>query len=46
MVVNLPVRGVTTIYSRIGDTFSWLCTAAFFGLLFALKRRRAGESSE
>ncbi len=46
MVVNLPVRGVTTIYSRIGDTFSWLCTAAFFGLLFALKRRRAGEPSE
>jgi apolipoprotein N-acyltransferase len=39
MVVNLPVEGVTTIYSRIGDTFSWLCTAAFAALLVALKRR-------
>ena len=29
MVVNLPTRGVSTIYSRIGDTFSWLCSAAF-----------------
>ena len=41
MVVNLPVRGVTTIYSRIGDTFSWLCTLAFFGLPWIPRGRDA-----
>jgi apolipoprotein N-acyltransferase len=46
MVVNLPVRGVSTIYSRLGDTFSSLCTAAFLVLLLALKRRQTGEPSE
>ncbi len=39
MVVNLPVQGVTTVYSRIGDAFSWLCAAAFAGLLVLLKGR-------
>ena len=33
MVVSLPVEGVTTVYSQIGDAFSWLCSAVFLGLL-------------
>ncbi len=37
MVVNLPVQGVTTVYSRLGDAFSWLCVVAFVGLLVRLK---------
>ncbi|MEV5876375.1 nitrilase-related carbon-nitrogen hydrolase [Streptomyces sp. NPDC052101] len=28
MVAYVPVRGGTTIYDRIGDTFAWLCLAA------------------
>ncbi len=38
MVANLPVAGVTTVYSRIGDAFSWLSSAAFFGLLLRFRR--------
>jgi apolipoprotein N-acyltransferase len=33
MVVSLPVEGVATVYSRIGDVFSWLCAALFMGLV-------------
>lgn len=32
MVAQLPIAGVATIYSRIGDLFAWLCVA---GLLAA-----------
>jgi apolipoprotein N-acyltransferase len=30
MVSCLPSKGVVTIYSRIGDTFAWLCILGFF----------------
>ncbi len=29
MVSEVPTVGVTTVYSRIGDAFAWLCLAAF-----------------
>jgi len=32
MVAYVPVRGVTTIYDRIGDTFAWLCLACVLAL--------------
>lgn len=44
MAVNLPVAGVTTLYSRVGDLFSWLCLAALGGLL-ALLARRPGDAA-
>ncbi|MFC4561870.1 hypothetical protein ACFO4E_08365 [Nocardiopsis mangrovi] len=28
MVAYVPTRGVTTVYSVIGDAFAWLCVAA------------------
>jgi apolipoprotein N-acyltransferase len=28
LVVQVPVRGVQTLYSRIGDLFAWLCVTA------------------
>ncbi len=28
MVSEVPTEGVTTIYSRVGDAFAWLCVAA------------------
>jgi len=31
MSVQLPVTGVRTIYSRIGDLFAWLCMAGLAG---------------
>jgi hypothetical protein len=27
MVAQLPLRHVTTVYSRVGDLFGWLCIA-------------------
>jgi apolipoprotein N-acyltransferase len=35
MVATLPIGGVRTIYSRIGDFFGWLCVAAF-GVVIAV----------
>ena len=29
MISQVPTKGVTTIYSRVGDIFAWLCIAAF-----------------
>ena len=30
MISCIPIKGITTIYSRIGDTFAWLCILGFF----------------
>ena len=29
MLASIPTRGVVTIYSRIGDTFAYLCAIGF-----------------
>ncbi len=29
MVSDLPEKGVTTIYNRIGDLFAWICATCF-----------------
>ncbi|GGU91827.1 apolipoprotein N-acyltransferase [Streptomyces filipinensis] len=40
-VAHVPVRGGTTVYDRIGDTFAWLCLAALAALtLTAVVRPR------
>jgi len=33
MVSDVPIEGVTTFYSRIGDSFAWLCVAALVWLV-------------
>jgi apolipoprotein N-acyltransferase len=33
MVAQLPIAGVATIYSRIGDLFAWLCAAGLLGAI-------------
>lgn len=41
---HLPVKGITTIYSRIGDAFSWLCAAGFIMIsVTALRRRKDSD---
>ncbi|MER6383043.1 nitrilase-related carbon-nitrogen hydrolase [Streptomyces sp. NPDC001250] len=45
MVANVPVRGGTTVYDRVGDTFAWLCLAALAALTAtALVRPRRPEA--
>jgi apolipoprotein N-acyltransferase len=29
MISHVPIRGVPTVYARIGDLFAWLCIAGF-----------------
>ena len=42
MISDVPMKGVTTIYSRIGDLFAWLCCAGFVVIVtWALLRRKA-----
>ena len=42
MISDVPSKGVTTIYSQIGDLFAWLCGAGFVILfVLALFRRKA-----
>lgn len=41
IISDVPMRGVTTIYSKIGDLFAWLCCVAFTVIiLLALHRHR------
>jgi len=34
MISDVPVKGVTTMYSQIGDIFAWLCVASLV-IIFA-----------
>ncbi len=41
MMAHVPVQGVTTIYSVIGDLFAWLSVAGLLGLIaWAVKRKQ------
>ena len=42
MIADIPTEGVTTIYSRIGDLFAWLCVVGFVAVVgWAVVRRKA-----
>lgn len=42
MIADVPMEGVTTIYSRIGDLFAWLSVAGFVAVVgLAVIRRKA-----
>jgi apolipoprotein N-acyltransferase len=45
MIAYIPTEGVTTIYSRIGDLFAWLCMAGLVAAIgWVLVRRKAVKS--
>ena len=42
MIAKVPIKGVRTIYARIGDTFAWLCVTGLLGAIaWALLRMGA-----
>jgi apolipoprotein N-acyltransferase len=44
LIAEVPTRGVRTIYSRVGDLFSWLALAGLVGLaVAAIKPRKTGS---
>ena len=43
MLASVPTRGVSTIYSRIGDAFAYLCT---IGLVLGIHAARRAKRSE
>ena len=43
MLASVPTRGVSTIYSRIGDAFAYLCT---IGLVLGIHLARRAKRSE
>ena len=43
MLASVPTRGVSTIYSRIGDSFAYLCT---IGLVLGIHLARRAKRSE
>jgi apolipoprotein N-acyltransferase len=46
VVAYIPTKGVTTIYSRIGDLFTWLCMAGLVAAIgWVLVRRRAAKAA-
>jgi apolipoprotein N-acyltransferase len=46
VVVYIPTKGVTTIYSRIGDLFTWLCLAGLAAaIIWVVVRRRATKAT-
>jgi apolipoprotein N-acyltransferase len=40
MISEIPTRGVRTIYSRLGDWFSWLCIASLLAFIAKAFRKR------
>ena len=46
LIAQLPVRGVSTLYSAAGDWFGWLALAGLLGLgVLAWRRSSSGQSS-
>ena len=45
LTANVFTNGVTTIYSSIGDTFSWLCIGGFFILLIVIFIQSRGRKT-
>jgi apolipoprotein N-acyltransferase len=46
IISDVPMKGVTTIYSKIGDVFAWLCCAGFAMIVaWVLLRRKAVDTS-
>jgi len=45
VVAYLPTKGITTLYSLVGDSFAWLCAVGFVLIIpfFALKQVRKFE---
>lgn len=35
LISYIPVEGVKTVYSSVGDIFAWICVAAFLVILFS-----------
>jgi apolipoprotein N-acyltransferase len=45
MIADVPMNGVTTIYSRIGDLFAWCCITGFVAtFLYVVTIRRRWEA--
>lgn len=40
MYADIPTKGITTVYSRIGDIFAWLSVIGFLGLTVSAIRNR------
>jgi apolipoprotein N-acyltransferase len=40
LIAHVPIAGTRTIYSRIGDTFAWLCVIGLLAATVASLRRR------
>lgn len=40
IISDVPMKGVTTIYSKIGDLFAWLCCAGFVIVIVCALRQR------
>jgi apolipoprotein N-acyltransferase len=40
MISQVPTKGVTTIYSQVGDLFAWLCLAGFVFMVGKVVVRR------
>ena len=46
MISDIPIKGVTTLYSKTGDIFAWLCVlglVSFFVRLILLRWQKTGK---
>ena len=46
LITQLPTQGITTIYSKIGDTFIGVCILLFILLIIKLKKEKMAVSVE
>jgi apolipoprotein N-acyltransferase len=44
LISHVPIQGVATIYSRIGDAFAWVCIAALIASAVSARKFRTNRT--
>ena len=39
MYADVPIKGIKTLYTKIGDILGWLCVLGLLGLIFYSLRK-------
>jgi hypothetical protein len=45
MIADVPTRGVTTVFAKTGDLFSWFCLAGLIAVIGWVLFHRRGEET-
>ena len=49
MYADIPIQGINTLYSKVGDMLGWICVIGFFGFLplgIILRRKQSPKPKQ